>query len=53
MSGMSLGVYMVIFLCKFVKRNKNQLRDYMTTEPARLAEIRAEIFPYYPGSMSQ
>ena len=23
----------------FVKRHKNQLRDYMTTGPARLAEI--------------
>jgi len=23
----------------FVKRNKNQLRDYMTTGPARFAEI--------------
>ena len=32
----------------FVKCNKNQLRDYMTTGPARLAEIpanRARIFP--------
>ena len=33
----------------FVKRNKNQLHDYMTTGPARLAEIptnRADIFPW-------
>ena len=32
----------------FVKRNKTQLRDYITTGPARSAEIpanRAEIFP--------
>ena len=30
----------------FVKRNKNQLHDYMTTGPARLAEIptKADIF---------
>ena len=37
-------------LDKFVKCNKNQLCDYMTTGPSRLAEIpvsrcRAEIFP--------
>ena len=32
-----------------VKRNKNQLHNYMTTGPARLAEIptnRADIFPW-------
>ena len=32
----------------FVKHNKNKLRDYMTTGPARFAGIpanRAEIFP--------
>ena len=28
-------------LVMFVKRHKNQLRDYMTTGPARLAEIPA------------
>ena len=32
----------------FVKRNKTQLRDYMTTGPARLAEIPAGIA--VPGS---
>ena len=42
------GVSLPGDLGTFVKRNKNQLHDYMITGPAQLAELptnRANIFP--------